>query len=66
MPLGNLVDKKATAVEEAVRSIDKAHKYKGMKANLEMRKQELKERQYKDEIMTMNLATLSPKDVALE
>jgi len=62
--LVTVVDKRETVAQEAVRLKDKAQKQKGIKAELEMRKQALKEKQYDDEIMFMDLSALSEEDVA--
>ena len=59
-----IVDKKATAAQEAVRFRDEAKKRKDIKAELEMRKQALKERQYDDQIMLIDLSALSEQDTA--
>ena len=59
-----IVDKKATAAQEAVRLRDEAQKRKDIKAELALRKQALKERQYDDQIMLMDLSALSEEDAA--
>ena len=62
--LVTIVDKKVTAAQEAVRLRDEAKKRKDIKAELELRKQALKERQYDDQIMLMDLSSLSEEDAA--
>lgn len=62
--LVTVVGKKATAAQEAVRIRDEAEKRKEKRAEVEMRKQALKERQYDDQIILMDLSTLSEEDAA--
>ena len=59
-----IVDKKATAAQEAVRLRDEAQKRKDIKAELALRKQALKERQYDNQVMLMDLSALSEEDAA--
>ena len=59
-----VVDKKATTAQEAVRLRDEAKKRKDFKAELDMSKQALKERQYDDQIMLMDLLAMSEEDAA--
>jgi len=58
------VDKKATAAQEAVCLGDEAQKCKDFKEELEMSKQALKERQYDNQIILIDLLALSEEDAA--
>lgn len=62
--LVTIVDKKAAAAQETVHLRDEAQKRKDIKTELELRKQALKERQYDDQIMLMDLSSLSEEDAA--